>query len=127
MAHLLRSKDLDCSSAHIIEATRLAESLAALRGHASPGLPELDEAIVTVISMGERTPLRLIERELSVGDRIGGVPADVPQVPLQRDIEQQQKACASSPRRPPRSWPWTCARTRTANAATSCTACACWA
>lgn len=127
VAHLLRSKDLDCSSAHIIEATRLAESLAALRGHASPGLPELDEAIVTVISMGERAPLRLIERELSVGDRIGGVPADVPQVPLQRDIEQQQKACASSPRRPPRFWPWTCARTRTATAATSCIGCACWA
>lgn len=97
VAHLLRSKDLDCSSAHIIEATRLAESLAALRGHASPGLPELDEAIVTVISMGERTPLRLIERELSVGDRIGGVPADVPQVPLQRDIEQQQKSLRLKP------------------------------
>ena len=97
VAHLLRSKDLDCSSAHIIEATRLAESLAALRGHASPGLPELDEAIVTVISMGERAPLRLIERELSVGDRIGGVPADVPQVPLQRDIEQQQKSLRLKP------------------------------
>ncbi|WP_336695219.1 DUF5682 family protein [Delftia acidovorans] len=97
VAHLLRARDLDCSSAHIIEATRLAESLAALRGHASPGLPELDEAIVTVISMGERTPLRLIERELSVGDRIGGVPADVPQVPLQRDIEQQQKSLRLKP------------------------------
>ena len=97
VAQLLRSKDLDCSSAHIIEATRLAESLAALRGHASPGLPELEEAIVTVICMGERAPLQLIERELSVGDRIGGVPADVPQVPLQRDIEQQQKSLRLKP------------------------------
>ncbi len=97
VAALLRSKDLDCSSAHIIEATRLAESLAALRGQASPGLPELEEAIVTVICMGERAPLALIERELSVGDRIGGVPADVPQVPLQRDIEQQQKSLRLKP------------------------------
>ena len=97
VAQLLRSKDLDCSSAHIIEATRLAESLAALRGHASPGLPELEEAIVTVICMGERAPLALIERELSVGDRIGAVPADVPQVPLQRDIEQQQKSLRLKP------------------------------
>lgn len=97
VAQLLRSRDLDCSSAHIIEATRLAESLAALRGHASPGLPELEEAIVTVICMGERAPLDLIQRELSVGDRIGGVPADVPQVPLQRDIEQQQKSLRLKP------------------------------
>lgn len=97
VAHLLRSKDLDCSSAHIIEATRLAESLAALRGQASPGLPELEEAIVTVICMGESAPLRFIERELSVGDRLGSVPADVPQVPLQRDIEQQQKSLRLKP------------------------------
>jgi hypothetical protein len=53
VAHLLRDKDLDCSSAHIIEATRLAEGLAALRGQPMPGLDEINEAIVTVICMGE--------------------------------------------------------------------------
>lgn len=97
VARLLRSRDLDCSSAHIIEATRLAESLAALRGHAHPSLSELNEAIVTVICMGDSAPLRLIEQELSVGDRLGGVPADVPHVPLQRDIEQQQKSLRLKP------------------------------
>ena len=97
VARLLRSKDLDCSSAHIIETTRLAEGLAALRGHASPGLPELNEAISTVICMGETGPLQLIEHELIVGDVLGSVPADVPQVPLQRDIEQQQKALRMKP------------------------------
>jgi hypothetical protein len=60
VAHLLRDKDLDCSSAHIIEATRLAEGLAALRGR-QPGLDEINEAIVTVICMGEDAPLRLID------------------------------------------------------------------
>ena len=97
VARLLRSKDLDCSSAHIIETTRLAEGLAALRGHVSPGLPELNEAISTVICMGETGPLQLIEYELIVGDVLGSVPADVPQVPLQRDIEQQQKALRMKP------------------------------
>lgn len=97
VAHLLRSKDLDCSSAHIIEATRLAEGLAALRGQSTPGLVELNEAITTVICMGESAPLRLIERELTVGDVLGSVPADVPQVPLQRDIEQQQKSLRLKP------------------------------
>ncbi|MEG0675876.1 MAG: DUF5682 family protein [Comamonas sp.] len=97
VAHLLRSKDLDCSSAHIIEATRLAEGLAALRGQPTPGLVELNEAIATVICMGESAPLKLIERELIVGDVLGSVPADVPQVPLQRDIEQQQKSLRMKP------------------------------
>ena len=97
VAHLLREKDLDCSSAHIIEATRLAESLAALRGQPSPGLEELNEAISTVICMGETAALRLIEDGLTVGDVLGCVPADVPQVPLQRDIEQQQKTLRLKP------------------------------
>ncbi|MFT3721863.1 DUF5682 family protein [Pseudorhodoferax sp.] len=97
VARLLRSKDLDCSSAHVIEATRLAESLAALRGQPTPGLQEINEAIGTVICMGESAPLRLIEHELTVGDVLGAVPADVPQVPLQRDIEQQQKTLRLKP------------------------------
>ncbi|MDR2297068.1 MAG: DUF5682 family protein [Comamonas sp.] len=97
VAHLLRDKDLDCSSAHIIEATRLATSLAALRGQPTPGLEEINEAIVTVVCMGETAPLRLIDDELTVGHVLGSVPADVPQVPLQRDIEQQQKSLRMKP------------------------------
>ncbi|QXZ10504.1 hypothetical protein KUF54_04585 [Comamonas sp. Y33R10-2] len=97
VARLLRSKDLDCSSAHIIEATRLAESLAALRGQPIPGLQEINESIVTVICMGETAPLQLIEDELTVGHVLGSVPADVPQVPLQRDMEQQQKSLRMKP------------------------------
>jgi len=97
VAHLLRDKDLDCSSAHIIEATRLAEGLAALRGQPMPSLEEINEAIVTVICMGEDAPLRLIDEELTVGHVLGQVPADVPQVPLQRDIEQQQKSLRLKP------------------------------
>lgn len=97
VAHLLRDKDLDCSSAHIIEATRLATSLAALRGQPTPGLDEINEAIVTVVCMGETAPLKLIDDELTVGHVLGSVPADVPQVPLQRDIEQQQKSLRMKP------------------------------
>jgi hypothetical protein len=97
VARLLRDKDLDCSSAHIIEATRLAEGLAAMRGQPIPGLQEINEAIVTVVCMGETAPLNLIDDELTVGHVLGSVPADVPQVPLQRDIEQQQKSLRMKP------------------------------
>ncbi|PBI84338.1 hypothetical protein BKP43_53380 [Variovorax boronicumulans] len=97
VARLLREHDLDCSSAHLIEATRLADTLAALRERPAPGLPELDEAVRSVICMGEQAPLTLIRERLTVGDRMGQVPADVPTVPLQRDLEQAQKSLRLKP------------------------------
>ncbi|MES2936814.1 MAG: DUF5682 family protein [Pseudomonadota bacterium] len=92
VARLMRDKDLDCSSAHLIEAARLADSLAAMRQRPLPGLEELNEATRSVLCMGDDTVLRWIEDELVVGDRLGAVPPDVPAVPLQRDLEQAQKS-----------------------------------
>ncbi len=97
VARLLREHQLDCSSAHIIEASRLSDTLAALRGRAEPGLDELNEAVRTVICMGESAPLQLIHRALTVSDRMGQVPPEVPAVPLQRDIEQAQKSLRLKP------------------------------
>nr|WP_315183114.1 DUF5682 family protein [uncultured Albidiferax sp.] len=97
VARLLRQHQLDCSSAHIIEATRLADTLAALRGRSEPGLEELDEAVRTVVCLGASAPLELIHRALTVSDRMGQVPPDVPAVPLQRDIEQTQKSLRLKP------------------------------
>lgn len=96
-ARLFREQDMDCSSAHIIEAARLADSLAALRDLPRPGLGELYEALKTVVCMGEELPLRLIERELIVGDRLGAIPASAPTVPLQQDLERQQKSLRFKP------------------------------
>ncbi|WP_457424515.1 DUF5682 family protein [Roseateles sp. P5_E7] len=92
VAALMRSRDLDCSSAHLIEAARLADTLAALRGRPAPGLEELHEATRTVLTLGDDTVLRFVADALVVGDRFGQVPADVPTVPLQRDLEQAQKS-----------------------------------
>ncbi|MEQ8975748.1 MAG: DUF5682 family protein [Coleofasciculus sp. C1-SOL-03] len=91
VAQLLRQEDLDASSAHIIETVRLAESLAALRDRALPGLSELNEATQTVLCFGSDLPMRLIQDQLIVGERLGEVPDDTPMVPLQRDLQQQQK------------------------------------
>ncbi|MCW5223541.1 hypothetical protein D5041_08015 [Verminephrobacter aporrectodeae subsp. tuberculatae] len=91
VAALLRSKDIDCSSAHIIEAARLADTLGTLRGRRAPGLEEINEAIVSVICMGNTAPMQLIGTQLIVGERIGRVPDTVPMVPLQQDCEQSQK------------------------------------
>ena len=97
IARLLRAREMDCSSAHLIEAARLADALAAMRGRPTPGLDELHEAARGVLLMGDDAPLRFIESELMVGDRLGQVPADVPTVPLQRDVEALQKSLRLKP------------------------------
>lgn len=96
-ARLFREEGLDCSPAHIIESARLAEALAALRQQPGAGLPELCEALQTVVCMGEETPMRMIERRLITGEKLGRVPEDVPAVPLQRDIERLQKKLRLKP------------------------------
>lgn len=97
VARLMRERDLDCSSAHLIEATRLADALAALRERPAPGLEELHEATRTVLTLGDDAVLHFIHDALVVGDRFGNVPPDVPTVPLQRDVEQLQKTLRLKP------------------------------
>ncbi|CAG0935849.1 hypothetical protein TFLX_04699 [Thermoflexales bacterium] len=91
VARLLRKEDLDASSAHIIEAVRLAETLAALRQRPIPGLPEMNDAAQTVFCFGNDLPLQLIHTKLIVGETLGRVPAATPMPPLQRDLEREQK------------------------------------
>lgn len=90
-AHLLRAEGLDASSASVIEAVRLADTLAALRGLPMPGMAELHEAIETVLCNGDAAPMRLIRDRLEIGEAMGAVPAETPAVPLQRDLEAQQR------------------------------------
>jgi hypothetical protein len=97
VARLMRERDLDCSSAHLIEAARLADTLAALRQRPAPGLEELHEATRTVMTLGDEAVLGFIRDELVIGDRLGRVPADVPTVPLQRNLEQLQKSLRMKP------------------------------
>lgn len=96
-ARLLREQEIDCSSAHLIEAVRLADALAALRERAQPGLDELDEALRTVVCQGEEAPMRLIAKALVIGERLGTTPEAAPAVPLQRDIARAQRSLRLKP------------------------------
>lgn len=96
-ARLLREEGLDASPSNVIDAVRLAEALAALRGLPSPGLDELNEAILTTLCKGNPTPMRLIRDRLEIGDALGAVPDVVPVVPLQADISAMQKRLRLSP------------------------------
>jgi hypothetical protein len=86
-ARLLRAADLDASPAQVVDTVRLTETLAALRDRPRPSLGDVTEATLAVLCAGEATRLRLIEQRLIVGDDIGRLPATVPRVPLQRDVE----------------------------------------
>lgn len=91
-AQLLREHDLILSSAHVIEAVRLAEALAALRQTLLPGIEELREAAVTVLCGGAEKPFELIGQHLITGDVLGRVPASVPVVPLKADFDAQVRS-----------------------------------
>ncbi|MFZ2443104.1 MAG: DUF5682 family protein, partial [Ilumatobacteraceae bacterium] len=60
-----------------------------------PGLDEVLDAADTV--MAGTAGLALIDRELIVGDAIGEVPDDAPQVPLARDLAAQQRRVRLQP------------------------------
>lgn len=97
-AHLLRAQQIDTSSASVIEATRLADALAALRGRPLAGLSELTDATEAVMGGGSAVALDLVREELFVGADLGTVPPETPAVPLARDLERQQRRLRLKPR-----------------------------
>ncbi|MFI6690339.1 DUF5682 family protein [Streptomyces sp. NPDC050433] len=97
VAGLLREEDQPVSSAHVIEAVRLAETLATMRGRPLAGLTETTDAIRAVMCDGSDVPLALIRDRLIVGDVLGEVPDSAPAVPLQRDLTRLQRSLRLKP------------------------------
>ncbi|MGV9695360.1 DUF5682 family protein [Streptomyces sp. NPDC003470] len=91
VAGLLREEDRTVSPAHVIEAVRLAETLAVVRGRPLPGLSETTDAVRAVMCEGSDVPLALVHDRMVVGDALGEVPAGAPAVPLQRDLARLQR------------------------------------
>lgn len=93
IAELFRAKDMDASSAHVIEAVRLAETLATVRKLKIPGIAEMREAAVAILCNGDSEQLALVEKELIIGNGMGQVPDSIPKIPLQDDLEKKIKSC----------------------------------
>ncbi|MDG6101304.1 hypothetical protein Daura_51185 [Dactylosporangium aurantiacum] len=96
-AGVLRKDGVPVSSAHIIEATRLAEALATMRGRPLAGLAEVTDAAHAVLCDGDDLRLSLINRRLVVGDRLGRVPDQTPGVPIARDVASSQRRLRLQP------------------------------
>ena len=97
VARTLRDERLDAAPASVVDAVRLAESLAAVRGRPSVGLDELTDATRAVLCDGSDLPLAVIARRLVVGEDLGTVPADTPMVPLAADLAATQRSLRLKP------------------------------
>jgi hypothetical protein len=91
VAALLRAEQLEAPPASVVEAVRLAEALATMRGRPLAGLAECTDSARSVLGGGYDTVLHLIARRLVVGDAIGEVPPGAPAVPLAGDLAAQQR------------------------------------
>jgi hypothetical protein len=91
VAGVLRAEDLPTSSAHVIEAVRLADALATLRGRPLAGLAEVTDATRAVLCDGDEVALALVTDRLVVGEALGSVPDGAPAVPLEADLAAQSR------------------------------------
>ncbi len=96
-AALLRAEDLDASPASVIEAARLADMLAGLRGRSRPALEDLDEAAESTLCYADPAPMGLIRRKLVIGERLGATPEGSPSTPVEADFAAQCKKLRLAP------------------------------
>jgi hypothetical protein len=92
VAGVLRAHDLLVSSAHVIEAVRLAQALATLRGRPLAGLAEVSEATKAVLCEGDEVAAAFVTRDLVVGELLGSVPDEAPPVPLDADLRARARS-----------------------------------
>jgi hypothetical protein len=97
VASLLRAEQLDAAPASVIDAVRLADTLATLRGRPLAGLSECTDAVRAALTDGHDGRLALIDRRLVIGDAIGEVPPDTPMVALAADLATQQRRLRIKP------------------------------
>ncbi|WP_255472533.1 DUF5682 family protein [Quadrisphaera setariae] len=97
VAGVLREEDLPVSSASVIEAVRLAESLAVLRGRPLAGLEEVTEATRAALVDGQDHLLDLVVRRLVVGEALGVAPPDAPTTPLEADLRRTARSLRLKP------------------------------
>ncbi|WP_263416308.1 DUF5682 family protein [Terriglobus albidus] len=93
----LRQEGYPAPTASAIEAARLALSLAALRGLSLPALAEMRDASIATLCHGDTTAMALIHQKVYVGEHVGEIGDDVPQMPLARDLALWQKRTRLKP------------------------------
>ncbi|MBR1824528.1 MAG: hypothetical protein IJ779_09900 [Ruminococcus sp.] len=86
-----RENGFAASSAEVIEALRLAEALAAMRGGRAPALSDLRDAAVTCLGHGSFGEISLACASVEIGTRIGELPEGTVCTSVQEDFMHQLK------------------------------------
>jgi hypothetical protein len=97
VATLLRAEHIDAPPASVIDAVRLADTLATMRGRPLAGLSECTDAARASLTGGHDAALALIGRRLVVGEVIGAVPPETPMVALAADLASWQRRLRLKP------------------------------
>ncbi len=79
------------SSAEVIEALRLAQTIAPLRGSRYPVLRDLKDAAITTMGHGNHSELAVAFAEVEIGKTIGYLPEGVSRTSVQEDFYRQLK------------------------------------
>lgn len=96
-ATLLRAEGYAAPTASAIEAARLALGLSAMRGLSMPGLAEMRDASLATLCHGDEATMLLVRQKVYVGESVGEIGDDVPQMPLARDLALWQRRTRLKP------------------------------
>lgn len=91
IAAFQRANGFAASSAQVIEALRLAFSLAAMRGGTTPVLRDLRDAAETCIGEGSFAAISTAAADTEIGTKIGELPEGVSRTSIQDDFYRQLK------------------------------------
>ncbi|TWV83925.1 DUF5682 family protein [Moraxella sp. VT-16-12] len=91
VATALRERGQVISTASVIEATRLAQSLSCVRNRRVVGFDELTDAVVACLCFGESLLWEQVADEILLGKDVGQIPDDLPLAPLLEDLERLKK------------------------------------
>ncbi len=87
----LRATGSNASSASVIEAVRLANSLSSLHGGSMPVLRDLHDAVVTCLGHGDLPSVAEAINMTDIGTAIGSLPEGLSQTPVQDDVARELK------------------------------------
>ncbi len=89
VAREMRSSGTHRSTAEVIEAVRLAETLSAFKEGTAPTLRDLRDAVITLLGQGEPAVVRESLAKVDIGTDIGQLPKGVSQTSIQEDFDRE--------------------------------------
>jgi hypothetical protein len=89
LAQIVSETHLPISSAQVVDATLLAQSLAILRGDTMPSLEDLTLAGISIYAQGDKAQISTALERIQMGEQVGFLSVPIGQTPLQIDFRDE--------------------------------------